>query len=116
MLSVIVSVADEVIELVARAAGVDPAVIFLHSELWSDLRLGGDDMLELFLDLQKKYDLNLDGLHLPTYSPDEDDVLIEQIADWVKKKLHVPPSSNYKTLTVADLIAVVERKSWGRQT
>jgi Protein of unknown function (DUF1493) len=111
-----VSVADEVIDSVAMAAGLDPSVIFLYSDLWRDLRIGGDDMLELFLDLQKKYNLNLDRLHLPTYSPNEDDVLTEQIADWVSNKLHLRRSGNYKSLTVADLIAVVERKSWSGQT
>jgi len=110
------SIAEEVVQMIREAANVDAAELRPDTQLWRDLRIGGDDMLELFLKLQKRYGVNLDGLHLPTYSPNEDDVITEQIAKWTRKKLHIAPSDRYKSLTVADLIAVAERKNWSQPT
>jgi putative transposase len=69
------SVTDEVRKMVADAAGVDSSKVNERTELWRDLRIGGDDMLELFLELQNRFRVDLSGVDLRSYSPNEDDVV-----------------------------------------
>jgi len=103
---------DQIIAMVADAAGVDVSAINGQSELWRDLHIGGDDMLELFLTLQEQFGVNLDGLDLKNICPNEDDVLLAQITEWVRKKVGLSPEMRYTSMKVGDLIAAVESKSW----
>ena len=98
--------------MVAEAAGVDASAINGESELWRDLHIGGDDMLELFLRLQKQFGVNLDGLDLKNFCPNEDDVLLTQITEWVRKNVGLRPEMRYTSMKVSDLIASVESKNW----
>jgi acyl carrier protein len=109
------SVAEQIVKLVAETAGVPVSTVSAETELWRDLRVGGDDMLELFLRIQSEFSVNLDGLDLKTYSPDEDDALLTQGSEWIRKKLHLHPDSRYASMKVADLIAAVESKSWSKR-
>ena len=105
---------EDVTAMVAEAAGVDASTIGLEIELWYDLRLGGDDMLNLFLHFQKTFGVNLDGLDLSTYSPNEDDVLLTQCTEWVRKRLHLNSKQRYKSLRVSDLLVAAESRSWSK--
>ena len=91
---------------------MDVSAINGQSELWRDLHIGGDDMLELFLTLQEQFGVNLDGLDLKNICPNEDDVLLAQITEWVRKKVGLSPEMRYTSMKVGDLIAAVESKSW----
>ena len=106
------SIADQIGKLVADTAGVEASKVTAESELWRDLRIGGDDMLELFLRIQREFGVNLEGLDLKTYSPNEDDVLPTQATEWLRNKFHLRPESRYASMKVADLIAAVESKNW----
>jgi hypothetical protein len=110
------AIQEDVTAMVAEASGVDASTIGLEIELWYDLRLGGDDMLNLFLHFHKTFGVNLDGLDLSTYSPNEDDVLLVQSAEWLKKRLHLKPKQRYKSLRVSDLIAAAESGSWSKRS
>ncbi|MGA9901640.1 MAG: DUF1493 family protein [Terriglobales bacterium] len=110
------AIREDVAAMVAEAAGVDASAIGLEIELWYDLRLGGDDMLNLFLNLQKTFSVNLDGLHLPTYCPNEDDVLPEQSAECMRKRLRLNRKKRYESLRVSDLVAAAESGSWSQKS
>jgi acyl carrier protein len=105
-------IAEDVVQLVAEAAGIDASTIRSDSELWTDLHIGGDDMLELFLNLQKKFGMNLDGLDLSTYSPSEDDALVTQVSEWFATRLHLARRQRYTSMRVADLISAAQSGSW----
>jgi Protein of unknown function (DUF1493) len=107
---------EDVTAMVAEAAGVGASTIDLEVELWYDLRLGGDDMLNLFVRFQKTFGVNLDGLDLSTYAPNEDDVLLAQSTEWLRKRLCLKTEQRYKSLKVSDLIAAAESGSWSRQS
>jgi hypothetical protein len=54
----------------------------------------------------------LDGLDLKNFCPNEDDVLLAQITEWVRKKVGLRPEMRYTSMKVGDLIASVESKNW----
>jgi hypothetical protein len=110
------AIRDDVAAMVADAAGVDTSALGLEIELWYDLRLGGDDMLNLFLIFQKTFGVNLDGLDLSTYCPNEDDVLLEQSAEWLRKRLRLNSKKRYESLRVSDLVAAAESGSWSQES
>ena len=81
---------DQIIAIVAEAAGVDDSAINVESEMWRDLHIGGDDMLELFLRLQEQFWVNLDGLDLKNFCPNEDDALLTQSPNGSERRLASP--------------------------
>ncbi len=109
------SVTEQIVKLVAETAGVEISNVSADKELWRDLRIGGDDMLELFLRIQREFGVNLDGLDLKTYSPNKDDVLPTQASEWLRNKFHLRPESRYASMKVADLISAVEARSWSNR-
>jgi len=103
---------DQIVEMAAVAAGVDGSSINGETELWRDLHIGGDDMSELFLRLQEEFGVNLDGLDLNNFCPNENDVLLAQVTEWLRKRVGLGRELHYASMKVVDLIAAVESKSW----
>jgi len=103
---------DQIVEIVAEAAGGDGSSINGETELWRDLHIGGDDMSELFVRLQKEFGVNLDGLDLKNFCPNENDVLLAQVTEWLRKKVGLGRGRHYSSMKVVDLISAVESKSW----
>lgn len=82
--------------------------ITLDTELYRDLRLYGDDLWELALWMQRTFDV--EGTFIPTqYGPAEWPLL------WLftrLKKLLRLNDTQHESLTVRDILSVIEAKRW----
>ncbi len=102
---------DEVVQLVANVSGVRPSEITPVTEIWNDLRIGGDDLDELLLSFQQRFGVEMQGVDLRIYAPDELGTSLCIAWDWVAPKLHLKKAT-FPSLTVADLIAAAQSKTW----
>ena len=106
-------ITTDILALVADAAAVRASAISPSTEIWNDLRIGGDDLDELLLAFQKKFGVNLDGVDIRIYAPDEAGVILFNAWDWLAPKLNLK-KAKFPSLTIADLIRAAQTRAWSK--
>lgn len=79
----------------------------LSAAIYHDLRIAGDDAGELLDDIVKKFATSFRGMHFPSYFPIETEVFGYHWANIFGFSDNKRPR-----LTVAHMIAVIERGKW----
>jgi Protein of unknown function (DUF1493) len=80
--------------------------ISMSAAIFHDLGIAGDDADELLKDVASRFGTSFAGLDFHAYFPDETEAFVWH---WASKLGFRP---KHKVLTVAHLVAVVERGSW----
>jgi hypothetical protein len=78
----------------------------LSTAIYQDMGLGGDDAGELLDEIHARFGTSFSSLNFPDYFPNESEVMW---CHWAKK---LGFRQNFKRLTVAHLVAVIERGEW----
>ena len=79
---------------------IDPS-----TRLWHDLRISGDDAIELFEDIHRQFGTNFFDFEFEPYFPDESEGLFAPVTEW----LH---PGRWKALTFGHLVQVVDAGTW----
>ena len=82
-------------------------VFFAHTELYADLRIGGDDAWELIERVHQVFGTSFVGLSLADFFPGEND---PPGGFWLGKASEKPP--DLRSFTFGHLLAVVECGHW----
>jgi Protein of unknown function (DUF1493) len=104
--------AEKVTEFIANEAGVPVDSITRQTRLWHDLRLGGDDAVEVFTRYQAQFGVDLASLQLTQHVPSEITVWYVDAWESLARILRFLPSPRYVPITVDDLVRAAEAKTW----
>ena len=85
---------------------VGKAKIDDHTRVYHDLKIAGDDAIELIGDLRTDFQVDFDGMKFSDYFPGETDAFPEHLGRLLRLK------SKRKPLTVGHLLLVVEKGRW----
>ncbi len=86
--------------------GIQGKEIVPKARLFQDLRVGGDDATDLLIAFSEAFGVDLTGVDVTKYFPDEAaSNVLYQILFWKRAR------NAFAALTVGDLIAAVEAKS-----
>lgn len=87
-------------EFISDLAGISKNRITMESTLERDLRIYGDDALELIDGYSKKFNVDVENLKFSDYITPEGDTILPMIISWFKSK----PVKKRMDLTVSDLV------------
>jgi acyl carrier protein len=95
---------EQVLSILARKVGADPASISLDMRLLQDLQLDGDDAVEVILDISKACSMDISNFNTSLYFGSEPSLLSLIKLPWRQKENR----QSTRSLTVGQLIEAAQ--------
>ena len=92
-----------IIAIVAHNRGVQPSKLSMQTDLYKDLRLTGDDVDDLFAQLQSRMEIDFSDFQFGRHFTDEGLWPFPTGQTWKKQRIPV---------TIADLLLAAKNKKW----
>ena len=101
------TIEETVLRILSRYATI-PQGTYNETQLYRDLNLGGDDINDLFKEIEKEFDITISDFAHREYFPEERSYFALPL-HWlgVRTSLH---HSKYKLFSIDDLIRIVREK------
>jgi acyl carrier protein len=99
-------IADDIIMICSKVSGIYANKITLDSSINYDLKIDGDDIIEIINQLDNKYGLNTNNFNYSKYFDDEGD------ANIIRSFLRFKPKKIEYDVKIKDLYNWVVNKEW----
>lgn len=106
-------IVKDIITIASDLTGIDKSKLHRNTTIGKDLKIDGNDVVDLLREIEKKYVLNYDGFDFKKYFTPESEINV--IRSFIKYFFRKKKEDNYQ-LTIGDIEKWILKGYWEERT